>query len=273
MLTELDASASSDLPLVDNEPLIEVLNTAKSKSVEISKALEVAAETNENIEKNRDTYRDAAMRGAILFFSIDGLSAISSMYEYSLSSYMTVFINALNTAKKDAILLNRLKNIKDMLTKLVYNFTCMGIFKRHKLMYSFQMTTMIMDGAGELNKIELDFFLKGNTSLDAVEAKKPYEWISDYGWKDIQKLESLGECWANLVPDLRSNGADWLKWYDLEVPEKAEIPCGYTQKLNKFQVLLLMRVLRPDRVSNTIVLFIQDRMGDQYTRPPIVEAD
>jgi hypothetical protein len=29
------------------------------------------------------------------------------------------------------------------------------------------MTTMIMDGEGELNKTELDFFLKGNTSLEA----------------------------------------------------------------------------------------------------------
>lgn len=54
---------------------------------------------------------------------------------------------------------------------------------------------MIMDGADELNTIELDFFLKGNTSLDAVERKKPGTWISDNGWKDIQKLETLGEVW------------------------------------------------------------------------------
>lgn len=59
------------------------------------------------------------------------------MYEYSLSSYMTVFMNALNTSKKDNILQNRLRNIKDKLTQLVYDFTCMGIFEAHKLMYSF----------------------------------------------------------------------------------------------------------------------------------------
>jgi dynein heavy chain len=61
----------------------------------------------------------------------------------------------------------------------------MGIFEKHKLMFSFQMITMIMDGANILNKIELDFFLKGNTSLDDVERRKPYAWISDNGWKDI----------------------------------------------------------------------------------------
>jgi dynein heavy chain len=129
-----------------------------------------------------------AKRGAILFFAMQGLSAISEMYEYSLSSYLTVFKNALDTARKDNILQNRLRNIKDKLTQLVYEFTCMGIFEKHKLMFSFQMTTMIMDGDGDLNKIELDFFLKGNTSLDAIAREKPYPWLSANGWKDLQRL-------------------------------------------------------------------------------------
>ncbi len=63
----------------------------------------------------------------------------------------------------------------------------MGIFEKHKLMFSFQMTTMIMEGDQELNKEELDFFLKGNTSLDAVEAK-PFKWMNQNGWKDAKRL-------------------------------------------------------------------------------------
>jgi dynein heavy chain len=183
LLSEL--SKETDIPLVDNVPLIEVLNTAKTKSVEIGKALEVAKETNADIEINRESYKEVAWRGSILFFSISGLSAISEMYEYSLSSYMTVFMNSLSTSRKDNILQNRLRNIKDKLTMLVYDFTCMGIFEKHKLMYSFQMITMIMDGDNVLNKVELDFFLKGNTSLDPVEQKKPATWLADNGWKDI----------------------------------------------------------------------------------------
>ena len=47
LLSEL--SKESDVPLVDNVPLIDTLNTAKSKSVEIAKALEEAAVTNAEI--------------------------------------------------------------------------------------------------------------------------------------------------------------------------------------------------------------------------------
>jgi dynein heavy chain len=235
--------------------------------------LEVAKATNEDIELNRESYKETAWRGSILFFSIAGLSAISEMYEYSLSSYMIVFMNALSTSRKDSILQNRLRNIKDKLTMLVYDFTCMGIFERHKLMYSFQMITMIMDGANELNKIELDFFLKGNTSLDAIEAKKPFPWLTDNGWKDIQRLDGLGEVWQGFIDNLRNNGTDWKTWYDLEAPEQAEIPCGYTQKLSKFQILSLMRVIRPDRVVNSVKNFVIDKMSDYYVKSPPLDYD
>jgi|TARA_B110001450_G_C17527369_1_gene443149 dynein heavy chain len=102
LLSEL--SKETDIPLVDNVPLIDTLNDAKTKSVEISAALEQAAITNADIEENRSSYSEVAWRGSILFFSITGLSSINDMYEYSLGSYMTVFMNALRLSRKDSIL-------------------------------------------------------------------------------------------------------------------------------------------------------------------------
>lgn len=214
LLSEL--SKETDVPLVDNVPLIDTLNTAKTKSVEISAALEKAKITTADIEQNRESYKGTAWRGSILFFSIQGLSQISTMYQYSLAAYMGVFMMALSTSRKDSILNNRLKNIKEKLTQLVYEFVCTGIFETHKLMYSFQMVTMIMDGDNKLNQIELDFFLKGNTSLDAVEAKKPYDWITDNSWKDMQRLDGLNESWEGFITNLRGNSAAWRAWYDQE---------------------------------------------------------
>jgi dynein heavy chain len=48
LLAEL--SKETDIPLVDNDPLIAVLDDAKTKSVMISEALENAKITNENID-------------------------------------------------------------------------------------------------------------------------------------------------------------------------------------------------------------------------------
>jgi len=82
-------------------------------------------------------YTEVAKRGAILFFAMTSLSAISSMYEYSLTSYLVVFKNGLELSKKDNVLPARLRMIKDKLTQLFYEFVCMGIFESHKLIFSF----------------------------------------------------------------------------------------------------------------------------------------
>lgn len=94
-------------------------------------------------------------------------------------------------SKKDNVLPARIRFIIEKLTSLFYEFVCMGIFEAHKLVFSFQMTTMIMDGELELVRKELDFFLKGNTSLEEVESN-PLKWLSDASWKDATKLESIG---------------------------------------------------------------------------------
>ena len=131
------------------------------------------------------------------------------------------------------------------------------------------MTTMIMDGDGDLNKVELDFFLKGNTSLDAVSRENPYPaWLSANGWKDLQKLLVLGPDWVKIIDDIESNGKQWKDWYDLEAPEQVPIPCGYSEKLNKFQQLLVVRIFRPDRVINAIKNFIIEKMNDYYVKSP-----
>lgn len=78
-----------------------------------------------------------------------------------------------------------MRNIIDKLTINVYDYTCLGVFEIHKLMFSFQMTINILDGEGQVDKHELDFFLKGNISLNDVEEKKPADWLTIAGWKDI----------------------------------------------------------------------------------------
>ena len=40
-------------------------------------------------------------------------------------------------------------------------YTCRGLFERHKLLFSFQMCSKILEAAGKLNMDEYNFFLRG----------------------------------------------------------------------------------------------------------------
>jgi len=48
----------------------------------------------------------------------------------------------------------------DTLTYNVYNYGCTGIFEKHKLLFSFQITLKLEMDHGRIRQDELDFFIK-----------------------------------------------------------------------------------------------------------------
>jgi len=52
-----------------------------------------------------------------------------------------------------------------------------------------------------------------------VSRPKPSKWIPDGGWKDLQRLITLGDQFTNLISDIENKERDWKKWYDVEKPE------------------------------------------------------
>ncbi len=143
LLHELSASEGN---ILDNSDLIETLNQTKETSTAIKAKVEQAEFTKAEISKARLGYTPVAKRGSILYFVMASLSTISSMYETSLDSFLGVFNKALDHAKKDVVLDNRLRNMSESVMRDVYDYTCTGIFERHKLMFAFQMTYQVQDG-------------------------------------------------------------------------------------------------------------------------------
>ena len=255
----LDKLSNVQGSLLEDTELIKTLQDSKSKAQQIAIDLKNGEITKEQLEESRQSYNDVAKRGAILFFTMRKLSAISEMYEYSLNSYLNVFKRSLEQAMPDDLPVNRRKNIIDTLTMNIYDYVTYGIFKDHRRVFKLQMTLMIMEGEDELNFKELDFFLKGNTSLDSAQRKNPINWISDVAWKDLEKLRTLGDDWKEFCIDLEDNEHKWKDWYDLETPETEKIPEPFDKKFTSFQLLLILRLLRPDRVSLGIDQFIVER--------------
>jgi hypothetical protein len=54
------------------------------------------------------------------------------------------------------------------------------------------MTIKISEGDTPVDSQFLDFFLKGNLSLEKARRPKPYEWFPDQGWQDMMRLVQVG---------------------------------------------------------------------------------
>ncbi len=259
---------SSDTNILKNEPLIMSLKNTKKTSVEVELSLENSIKTKEDIDQQRNNYKPVAKRGSILYFAMTALRLISPMYEYSLGSYMGVYRNALDEAKPDQILNNRLENFKRKLTQLVYEYTCYGVFEKHKVMFSFHMRTMIMRYEENLDAKEMDFFLRGNPSIQPSKEKKSINWLSDLSWKDMERLITLNDVFRPFLSDVLKHQQEWKDWFDLEKPEDVPLPDEYDKKITLFQKLLIVRVFRQDRIYNAIKNFIKNTIGEFFINPP-----
>lgn len=269
LLKELSSSKGN---ILDNDDLVHTLEITKSKAEEIKAKLDKATYTKEEISEARAVYMPVARRGSILYFAASGLSTIMAIYEMSLDSFLGVFINALDTAKKDVVLETRISNMILAVTRHIYEYTCTGIFERHKLMFSFQMTCMILDGDGILNREELDFFLKGDISLEHVSKPKPAVWLSDQGWKDLLCLATIGDdTYGTLVEHFEEEAQKWREWQNLEAPEDVEFPGSFRDRLSPLQQLCIIRCFRPDRIYNAVKIMVIGIMGDEFVQPPVLD--
>ncbi len=85
-----------------------------------------------------------------------------------------------------------------------------GIFEKHKLLFSFQITVKLEQDRKNVVQEELDFFIKGNIALEKSKRKKPFNWIPDQTWEDSVRLSAeFSSPFGPLLDELERNESEW----------------------------------------------------------------
>nr|CAH8833589.1 unnamed protein product [Trichobilharzia regenti] len=255
--------------ILDNWDLIGTLEDTKNKAVDVSKQLAQSAVISKDVERQRDLFRPAARRGAVLFFILSDLSLVGPMYQFSLSAYLTVFVKALKKAMPNSSLPKRLANIKNALTYATYCYGCMGIFEEHKLLLSFELAIRLQQDEKLIRPKELSFLIRGNVSLAETVYTPPFQWIPESVWRDLVYLTAfIPKRFGKLTKDIRNLGNVWQKWYEANNPESLTFPGRYAN-ISPFLKLCLIRCWRMDRIPSAVTNYVVQVIGKQYITPPI----
>lgn len=177
--------------------------------------------------------------------------------KYSLEWFINLFEVAIDKAVKAHVLEDRLKNLSDCFTAMLYKNVCRSLFEKHKLLFSFLLSIKIMQGEERMDGEELRFFLQGTTSLE-LEEPNPLTngegWLTDKTWGEIIAAGKLAAM-SGFTESFKSNLGVWEGVFVSDDP-LAEIEEVVGDAYQPFQKLCLLRAIRPDVVIPGVQKFV-----------------
>lgn len=299
--------AEAEGDILENIELIESLEFSKKLSMEITEKVEVAKETEANINVASEFYRPAASRGALVFFLLNELYKIHSFYKFSLDSFVIVVNRAIdivaermNPKKKKAeaaepkaegeeaeaeapaeeepaeeegeqeITPRTLKKRVDALTESI----------------TFQGFNYTRRGTLEVDKMIIATMLcfrilvrKGMIKQEEVDAlvKKDIPLEVPHQPESLKFLPEYIwpaikgletiKVFESIAHQMEGEALQWRKWYGEQEPENLDLPKSM-KDISLFHKLLLLRALRPDRLMNALRQFVLEQMGIEYVEQP-----
>ena len=274
--------------ITEDVDLIEGLESTKKIANEIAVKQVQATKTQAVIKTTSEKYRGVANRSSLLFFLMNDLVKMHTYYMYSLEAFTIVFYRGIDLVPNvvaepvapagdeaaapvsdepkeatDAELATRCTVLINSITETVFNYIRRGLFEMDKVTVATILTLRIAVNDGKLLAEEVEYLVEGKVSPDPGNMGPPHEWLPPAIWPRIKALEGMKR-YVGLGDSMQSDSDEWQKWFDGEMPEVAKFPGDYQKILSPFDRLILLRAMRPDRVTTALKTFIGDMMGETY---------
>jgi dynein heavy chain len=264
----LETLSNSQGNILEDAAAIEVLDEAKIISDEVNAKQAIAEQTQLRINELRAEYKPVAEHSSVLFFVIDDLADIDPMYQYSLEWFVALFVSSIHLSNKSQNVQKRLRFLSDHFTYSLYVNVCRSLFEMHKLLFSFLLCSNLMKSRKQMEQSELMFLLTGGVGLDNPIVNPDPDWVQKSSWDELCRLADIP-----VFRGLREHFTDhldaWKALYDSKMPQDfVEMPKEWADKLSGLQKLVLLRVIRPDKVVHAARAFVEDNLGQRFTQPP-----
>ncbi|XP_061771898.1 dynein axonemal heavy chain 11 [Nerophis ophidion] len=265
LLSRLSAACGNFLGDIS---LVEQLENTKTTAAYIQDKVVEARENETKINEAREIYRPAAERASLLFFIINDLNKINPMYQFSLKSFISVFSKAMESVICEEHVSSRVAALTEAITYCVFLYTSQGLFEKDKLTFLSHTAFQIQLKRNLIDAQEFDFLLRFSVKSSKVS---PVSFLSPQAWGAIKTISTM-EAFNGLDRDIESSHKRWRKIVESSCPEKERLPQDWKNK-SCMQKLIILRALRPDRVTHTLRNFVEDSMGDKYVEASRLNFD
>ncbi|KAI8896032.1 dynein heavy chain and region D6 of dynein motor-domain-containing protein [Globomyces pollinis-pini] len=252
--------ANAEGNILENKGLITSLNEAKEKSTIIANSLAESKVLQSSLDLEREKYTSISVHGSTMYFVINDLKRLNNMYQFSLSTFLRLFELALATKTNDEDVESRNKLISNSLEKLVFNYISRSILKADRHMLALFTIHELHCNMFEENEWEL---FSGQVIAASTETDSECpDWVPIDRRSQFKKFQNV---LPKLFNTLNFSEKDkWVRW----MKEPLCDTCIPRDRLSLFQKLLVIQVLRPDRLLTAMTTFCTQSLGLESLSPP-----
>lgn len=174
-------------------------------------------------------------------------------------------------------LVDRVHLLSGIVTEFGFNYTRRGLLDADKLTVATMLAMRILVLTKQITHDEVDLLIRAPPDPSAKplpEAMKT--WLTEAIWSQLQMLESSSPIFKSvsgaLTQNLEQDSLGWRRWYGESRAETADLPRSF-RDIAPFYRLLLLRVLRPDRLSSALTQFVHDNLGNQFVEQEPFDMD
>ncbi|XP_046144739.1 dynein axonemal heavy chain 12-like isoform X1 [Osmia bicornis bicornis] len=261
--------SSTTTNILDDENAIKSLDFSKNLSLNIIKKQEVAKTISLKIKKSRCAYVQLVKYCANLFDTLNDLSHLNHMYRFSFSWFMQLYRRSIETSNRSIILEKRLKFLKSSFTKNLHISICKSLLEKHKIVYSFLLCCKILLDDQQTTEEEIKYFTSSN--FNHINPDYVINWLPSDIWINICNLSKTLFAFHGLVNSFYDNDKAWKQYYSSEPLQNHLLPEPWITKLSLFQKLILIKILRPDKIIIEIMQLIENILGNTKGYSPQIK--
>lgn len=129
-----------------------------------------------------------------------------------------------------------------------------------------------MQRTGKLNEEEVKHLIQGKILINVQNApEKVRKYLTEQIWRDCKALEYI-EDFNDLCEKLETDHLHWRKWYAEEKIEEIDLPKKF-KNVSDFHKLLVIKAMRPDRVSSALKKFVSSNMSPKFINQSIFNLE
>ena len=117
----------------------------------------------------------------------------------------------------------------------------------------------------KLKKVDFEILLEEIFEASPKENPSTH-WLSDQTWNQIHYLNKLEE-YAGISDDFAVHNENWKMIYDAKEPDDLPLHEPWHSRLSKFHRLVVIKILRPDKMTELLDTFISENLGFKFVEP------